>query len=82
MLHPDPSLRASLKDVESYRWVNQKVDPTLYDYDSMFGEFQIHFMQFYPFYGDLKMSIFLDQKQRLAQCPPKVEGYFTDFHLI
>eukprot|EP00794_Sanderia_malayensis_P012151 gene12151-13404_t len=36
MLHPEPDLRATVKDIEKYRWVNQKVDITQYNYDAIF----------------------------------------------
>ena len=39
MLHSEPHLRASVKDVLSYKWLNQKVDVNSYDYDTIFGEF-------------------------------------------
>ncbi|XP_065063667.1 PAS domain-containing serine/threonine-protein kinase-like [Rhopilema esculentum] len=38
MLHTEPNLRASVKDISSYRWLNQKVDVGLYDYDTIFAE--------------------------------------------
>lgn len=54
MLHSEPHLRATVKDVLSYKWLNQKVDVNAYDYDTIFGEFE--FQVGYHLYWSLQST--------------------------
>ena len=38
LLHPDPRSRASLKDLQKDKWVNQPVDISQYSFELVMGE--------------------------------------------
>lgn len=49
LLHPDPSSRATLKDLHKDKWTNQNVDSSLYSFDAILGElFKIRCSEWIP----------------------------------